>query len=135
MNEPIVEPLFAVESESAFQTNAPLIPRDSVAGRALVVVIERGFLGEVARAKVVPAIHDVVWAFAQREQVGYKIHKNLLRLVVGSVRRQRGKVVLHLQEKIENLGLMVQLFRRRKTLAQQIEIGEQSHRGAFRDRS
>jgi cell division transport system permease protein len=39
MNEPIVEPLFAVESESAFQTNAPLIPRDSVAGRALVVVI------------------------------------------------------------------------------------------------
>src|SRR6202044_4023986 len=39
MNEPIVEPIFAVESESSFKTNAPLIPRDSVAGRALVVVI------------------------------------------------------------------------------------------------
>src|ERR1700722_13702664 len=39
MNEPIVEPLFAVRAESAFQTNASLIPRDSVAGRALVVVI------------------------------------------------------------------------------------------------
>src|SRR4029077_11848290 len=38
MNEPIVEPILAVESESSF-TNAPLIPRDSVAGRALVVVI------------------------------------------------------------------------------------------------
>ena len=39
MNEPIVEPLLAVEPESSFKTNAPLIPRDSVAGRALVVVI------------------------------------------------------------------------------------------------
>jgi cell division transport system permease protein len=39
MNEPIVEPILAVETESAFNTNAPLIPRDSVAGRALVVVI------------------------------------------------------------------------------------------------
>ena len=39
MNEPIVEPVLAVESESSFKTNAPLIPRDSVAGRALVVVI------------------------------------------------------------------------------------------------
>ncbi len=39
MNEPIIEPIFAVESEPAFETNAPLIPRDSVAGRALVVVI------------------------------------------------------------------------------------------------
>src|ERR1700722_16829974 len=39
MNEPIVEPIFAVEAESSFKTNAPLIPRDSVAGRALVVVI------------------------------------------------------------------------------------------------
>src|ERR1700734_3091540 len=39
MNEPIAEPIFAVESESSFKTNAPLIPRDSVAGRALVVVI------------------------------------------------------------------------------------------------
>ena len=39
MNEPIVEPILAVESEPAFKTNAPLIPRDSVAGRALVVVI------------------------------------------------------------------------------------------------
>ena len=39
MNEPIVEPIFAVEPESSFKTNAPLIPRDSVAGRALVVVI------------------------------------------------------------------------------------------------
>src|ERR1700678_2491711 len=39
MNEPIVEPILAVESESSFKSNAPLIPRDSVAGRALVVVI------------------------------------------------------------------------------------------------
>jgi cell division transport system permease protein len=39
MNEPIVEPILAVETESSFNTNAPLIPRDSVAGRALVVVI------------------------------------------------------------------------------------------------
>ena len=39
MNEPIVEPIFAVESDPAFETSAPLIPRDSVAGRALVVVI------------------------------------------------------------------------------------------------
>ena len=39
MNEPIVEPILAVESESSFKINAPLIPRDSVAGRALVVVI------------------------------------------------------------------------------------------------
>jgi cell division transport system permease protein len=39
MNEPIVEPILAVESESSFKTNASLIPRDSVAGRALVVVI------------------------------------------------------------------------------------------------
>jgi cell division transport system permease protein len=39
MNEPIVEPLVAVDPESSFKTNAPLIPRDSVAGRALVVVI------------------------------------------------------------------------------------------------
>src|SRR6202046_550215 len=39
MNEPIVEPLFAIESEPTFETSAPLIPRDSVAGRALVVVI------------------------------------------------------------------------------------------------
>jgi cell division transport system permease protein len=38
MNEPIVEPLL-VDPESSFKTNAPLIPRDSVAGRALVVVI------------------------------------------------------------------------------------------------
>ena len=39
MNEPIVEPIFAVEAESSFKANASLIPRDSVAGRALVVVI------------------------------------------------------------------------------------------------
>jgi cell division transport system permease protein len=39
MNEPFVEPLLAVEPEPSFKTNAPLIPRDSVAGRALVVVI------------------------------------------------------------------------------------------------
>ncbi len=39
MNEPIVEPLLAVEADASFKTNAPLIPRDSVAGRALVVVI------------------------------------------------------------------------------------------------
>jgi cell division transport system permease protein len=39
MNEPFVEPIFAVEPEPSFKTNAPLIPRDSVAGRALVVVI------------------------------------------------------------------------------------------------
>src|ERR1700722_6090805 len=39
MNEPIVEPILAVEPEHAFETRAPLIPGDSVAGRALVVVI------------------------------------------------------------------------------------------------
>jgi cell division transport system permease protein len=39
MNEPIVEPILAVEAEPAFETKAPLIPGDSVAGRALVVVI------------------------------------------------------------------------------------------------
>ena len=39
MNEPIVEPILAAEPESSFNTNAPLIPRNSVAGRALVVVI------------------------------------------------------------------------------------------------
>src|SRR5580700_6369789 len=39
MNEPFVEPVLALEPEPSFKTNAPLIPRDSVAGRALVVVI------------------------------------------------------------------------------------------------
>jgi cell division transport system permease protein len=39
VNEPIVDPLLATEPESTFDTDAPLIPRDSVAGRALVVVI------------------------------------------------------------------------------------------------
>ena len=39
MNGPIAEPIFALESETAFQTKAPLIPGDFVAGRALVVVI------------------------------------------------------------------------------------------------
>jgi cell division transport system permease protein len=39
MNEPFVEPVLAIEPEPSFKTNAPLIPRDSVAGRALVVVI------------------------------------------------------------------------------------------------
>jgi cell division transport system permease protein len=39
MNEPIVEPIPAVGAEYTLETNAPLIPRDSVAGRALVVVI------------------------------------------------------------------------------------------------
>jgi cell division transport system permease protein len=39
MNEPFVEPILAIAPEPSFKTNAPLIPRDSVAGRALVVVI------------------------------------------------------------------------------------------------
>ena len=39
MNEPAVGPTAAREPETAFKTNAPLIPGDSVAGRALVVVI------------------------------------------------------------------------------------------------
>ena len=39
MNEPFVEPSLAVEQEPSFKTNAPLIPRELVAGRALVVVI------------------------------------------------------------------------------------------------
>ena len=39
MNEPIVDPIRAVEPEPAFESHAPLIPGDSVAGRALVVVI------------------------------------------------------------------------------------------------
>jgi cell division transport system permease protein len=39
VNEPIVEPLLAAAPEAAFESDAQLIPRDSVAGRALVVVI------------------------------------------------------------------------------------------------
>jgi cell division transport system permease protein len=39
MNEPVVDPILAAEPEQAFETDAPLIPRDSIAGRALVVVI------------------------------------------------------------------------------------------------
>ena len=39
MNEPIVEPLLAHQPEPAFESNAPLIPGDSVMGRSLVVVI------------------------------------------------------------------------------------------------
>ena len=39
MNEPIVDPVLAVEPEPAFENHARLIPGDSVAGRALVVVI------------------------------------------------------------------------------------------------
>ena len=39
MNEPIVEPIRAVAPEPAFESRAPLIPGNSVAGRALVVVI------------------------------------------------------------------------------------------------
>jgi cell division transport system permease protein len=39
MNESIVDPLRAAEPDAAFNTDAPLIPRDSVAGRALVIVI------------------------------------------------------------------------------------------------
>lgn len=39
MNEPIADPVRAVEPEPAFESHARLIPGDSVAGRALVVVI------------------------------------------------------------------------------------------------
>jgi cell division transport system permease protein len=39
VNEPIIDPLLAAEPEATFESDAPLIPRDSVAGRALVVVI------------------------------------------------------------------------------------------------
>ena len=39
MNEPIIDPLLAAEPEATFESDAQLIPRDSVAGRALVVVI------------------------------------------------------------------------------------------------
>jgi cell division transport system permease protein len=39
VNEPLIEPLRATESEPGFETHAPLIPGDSVTGRALVVVI------------------------------------------------------------------------------------------------
>ena len=39
VNEPIVDPLLAAEPEAAFESDAPLIPRNSIAGRALVVVI------------------------------------------------------------------------------------------------
>jgi cell division transport system permease protein len=39
VNEPIVDPLLAADPEATFEGDAPLIPRDSVAGRALVVVI------------------------------------------------------------------------------------------------
>ena len=39
MNEPIADPVRAVEPEPAFENNARLIPGDSVSGRALVVVI------------------------------------------------------------------------------------------------
>jgi cell division transport system permease protein len=39
VNEPIIDPLLAAEPAATFESHAPLIPRDSVAGRALVVVI------------------------------------------------------------------------------------------------
>jgi cell division transport system permease protein len=39
VTEPIVDPVRAVEPEPAFESHARLIPGDSVAGRALVVVI------------------------------------------------------------------------------------------------
>jgi cell division transport system permease protein len=39
MNEPIVDPILAVQPEPGFETHAPLIPGDSITGRALVVVI------------------------------------------------------------------------------------------------
>jgi cell division transport system permease protein len=39
VNEPIVDPLLAAEPEATFGNDSQLIPRDSVAGRALVVVI------------------------------------------------------------------------------------------------
>jgi len=39
VNEPIIDPLLAAEPEATFESDAQLIPRDSVAGRALVVVI------------------------------------------------------------------------------------------------
>jgi cell division transport system permease protein len=39
VNEPIVDPLLAAEPEATFESDSQLIPRDSVAGRALVVVI------------------------------------------------------------------------------------------------
>jgi cell division transport system permease protein len=39
VNEPIVDPILAAEPEAALESEAQLIPRDSVAGRALVVVI------------------------------------------------------------------------------------------------
>jgi len=39
VNEPIVDPLLASELEATFETDSQLIPRDSVAGRALVVVV------------------------------------------------------------------------------------------------
>jgi len=39
VNEPIVDPVLAAGPEAAFGGEAQLIPRDSVAGRALVVVI------------------------------------------------------------------------------------------------
>ena len=39
MNEPIANSVRAVEPEPAFENHARLIPGNSVAGRALVVVI------------------------------------------------------------------------------------------------
>jgi cell division transport system permease protein len=39
VNEPVIDRVRAVETEVEAETHAPLIPRDSVAGRALVVVI------------------------------------------------------------------------------------------------
>jgi cell division transport system permease protein len=39
VNEPVIDRLLGVEPEPAVETHAPLIPRASVAGRALVVVI------------------------------------------------------------------------------------------------
>jgi cell division transport system permease protein len=39
VNEPIVDPLLAAKPEATFDNDSQLIPRDSVAGRALVVVI------------------------------------------------------------------------------------------------
>jgi cell division transport system permease protein len=39
VNEPIVDPFLATDAEATFGSDSQLIPRDSVAGRALVVVI------------------------------------------------------------------------------------------------
>ena len=71
MNEPIVEPLLAVELEFAFQTNAPLIPRE---------------LGRWARARRRHRDHDLSRVLDRRR--GLAGRRRLASLALGCVARR-----------------------------------------------